>query len=62
MRLARHRVTAGEAGISIPIGTRGDPHDDVLVETRWGLLGKEQMNHRRWADPLEVQSGISGGV
>ena len=47
---------AGEAGIAVSIGSRGDAYDNAVAETFFATLKKELVNRRTWPSRLELQS------
>jgi putative transposase len=47
---------AGEAGIAISMGSRGDAYDNAVAETFFATLKKELVNRRTWPSRLELQS------
>ena len=47
---------AGEAGIAVSMGSRGDAHDNAVAETFFATLKKELVNRRSWPSRLELQS------
>src|SRR5207302_7609264 len=49
---------AGEAGITISMGSRGDAYDNAVAETFFATLKKELVNRRSWPDRLELQSAV----
>ena len=55
--LAFGRV-AGEAGIAVSMGSRGDAYDNAVAETFFATLKKELVNRRSWPSRLELQSAV----
>jgi putative transposase len=49
---------AGEAGIAISMGSRGDAYDNAVAETFFATLKKELVNRRSWPTRLELQSAV----
>jgi putative transposase len=49
---------AGQAGIAVSIGSRGDAYDNAVAETFFATLKKELVNRRSWPDRLELQSAV----
>jgi putative transposase len=49
---------AGEAGIAVSMGSRGDAYDNAVAETFFATLKKELVNRRTWPDRLELQSAV----
>jgi len=49
---------AGDAGIAVSIGSRGDAYDNAVAETFFATLKKELVNRRSWPDRLELQSAV----
>ncbi len=47
---------AGEAGIAVSMGSRGDAYDNAVAETFFATLKKELVNRRTWPSRLELQS------
>ena len=47
---------AGQAGIAVSIGSRGDAYDNAVAETFFATLKKELVNRRTWPSRLELQS------
>ena len=55
--LAFGRV-AGQAGIAVSMGSRGDAYDNAVAETFFATLKKELVNRRSWPSRLELQSAV----
>jgi putative transposase len=49
---------AGQAGIAVSMGSRGDAYDNAVAETFFATLKKELLNRRTWPDRLELQSAV----
>jgi putative transposase len=49
---------AGQAGIAVSIGSRGDAYDNAVAETFFATLKKELVNRRGWPSRLELQSAV----
>jgi transposase InsO family protein len=49
---------AGEAGIAVSMGSRGDAYDNAVAETFFATLKKELVNRRPWPSRLELQSAV----
>ncbi|MGO9881680.1 MAG: IS3 family transposase [Solirubrobacteraceae bacterium] len=49
---------AGEAGIAVSMGSRGDAYDNAVAETFFATLKKELVNRRTWPSRLELQSAV----
>jgi putative transposase len=49
---------AGQAGISVSMGSRGDAYDNAVAETFFATLKKELVNRRSWPSRLELQSAV----
>jgi len=49
---------AGDAGIAVSMGSRGDAYDNAVAETFFATLKKELVNRRTWPDRLELQSAV----
>ena len=49
---------AGDAGIAVSIGSRGDAYDNAVAETFFATLKKELINRRPWPSRLELQSAV----
>jgi transposase InsO family protein len=49
---------AGEAGIAVSMGSRGDAYDNAVAETFFPTLKKELVNRRTWPNRLELQSAV----
>ncbi len=49
---------AGEAGIAVSMGSRGDAYDNAVAETFFATLKKELVNRRSWPLRLELQSAV----
>ena len=49
---------AGEAGIAVSMGSRGDAYDNAVAETFFATLKKELVNRRSWPSRLELQSAV----
>ena len=49
---------AGQAGIAVSMGSRGDAYDNAVAETFFATLKKELVNRRSWPDRLELQSAV----
>jgi putative transposase len=49
---------AGEAGIAVSMGSRGDAYDNAVAETFFATLKKELVNRRGWPSRLELQSAV----
>jgi putative transposase len=49
---------AGEAGIAVSMGSRGDAYDNAAAETFFATLKKELVNRRTWPSRLELQSAV----
>jgi transposase InsO family protein len=47
---------AGQAGIAVSMGSRGDAYDNAVAETFFATLKKELVNRRSRPDRLELQS------
>ena len=47
---------AGEAGIAVSMGSRGDAYDNAVADTFFATLKKEVVNRRSWPSRLELQS------
>src|SRR5205823_1118983 len=50
---------AGEAGIAVSMGSRGDAYDNAVAETFFASLKKERANRRPWPSRLELPSAAS---
>jgi putative transposase len=50
--------TAGDAGIAVSMGSRGDAYDNAVAETFFATLKKELVNRRPWPSRLELQSAV----
>lgn len=49
---------AGQAGIAVSMGSRGDAYDNAVAETFFATLKKELVNRRSWPSRLELQSAV----
>jgi putative transposase len=49
---------AGDAGIAVSMGSRGDAYDNAVAETFFATLKKELINRRSWPSRLELQSAV----
>ena len=49
---------AGDAGIAVSIGSRGDAYDNAVAETFFATLKKELVNRRSWPSRHELQSAV----
>ena len=49
---------AGEAGIAVSMGSRGDAYDNAVAETFFATLKKELVHRRSWPSRLELQSAV----
>jgi putative transposase len=49
---------AGDAGIAVSMGSRGDAYDNAVAETFFATLKKELVNRRAWPSRLELQSAV----
>ena len=49
---------AGNAGIAVSMGSRGDAYDNAVAETFFATLKKELVNRRSWPSRLELQSAV----
>ena len=49
---------AGQAGIAVSMGSRGDAYDNAVAETFFATLKKELVNRRTWPDRLELQTAV----
>jgi transposase InsO family protein len=49
---------AGQAGIAVSMGSRGDGYDNAVAETFFATLNKELVNGRSWPSRLELQSAV----
>jgi putative transposase len=49
---------AGDAGIAVSMGSRGDAYDNAVAETFFATLKKELVNRRSWPSRLELQSAV----
>ncbi|MGZ6576539.1 MAG: IS3 family transposase [Solirubrobacteraceae bacterium] len=49
---------AGDAGIAVSMGSRGDAYDNAVAETFFATLKKELVNRRPWPSRLELQSAV----
>ena len=49
---------AGEVGIAVSMGSRGDAYDNAVAETFFATLKKELVNRRTWPSRLELQSAV----
>jgi putative transposase len=49
---------AGDAGIAVSMGSRGDAYDNAVAATFFATLKKELVNRRTWPDRLELQSAV----
>jgi putative transposase len=49
---------AGQAGIAVSMGSRGDAYDNAVAETFFATLKKELVNRRSWPNRLELQSAV----
>jgi hypothetical protein len=49
---------AGEAGLAVSLGSRGDAYDNAVAETFFATLKKELVNRRTWPSRLELQSAV----
>ena len=49
---------AGDAGIAVSMGSRGDAYDNAVAETFFATLKKELVNRRTWPSRLELQSAV----
>ena len=49
---------AGQAGIAVSMGSRGDAYDNAVAETFFATLKKELVNRRPWPSRLELQSAV----
>jgi putative transposase len=50
--------TAGDAGVAVSMGSRGDAYDNAVAETFFATIKKELVNRRAWPDRLELQSSV----
>jgi putative transposase len=49
---------AGQAGIAVSMGSRGDAYDNAVAETFFATLKKELVNRRSWPSRLELRSAV----
>jgi putative transposase len=49
---------AGQAGIAVSMGSRGDAYDNAVAETFFATLKKELVNRRPWPSRLELQTAV----
>ena len=49
---------AGEVGVAVSMGSRGDAYDNAVAETFFATLKKELVNRRTWPSRLELQSAV----
>jgi putative transposase len=49
---------AGQAGIAVSMGSRGDAYDNAVAETFFATLKQELINRRSWPSRLELQSAV----
>jgi putative transposase len=49
---------AGDAGIAVSMGSRGDAYDNAVAETFFATLKKELVHRRTWPSRLELQSAV----
>jgi putative transposase len=49
---------AGQAGIAVSMGSRGDAYDNAVAETFFATLKKELVHRRSWPSRLELQSAV----
>jgi putative transposase len=53
---------AGQAGIAVSMGSRGDAYDNAVAETFFATLKKELVHRRSWPSRLELQSAVFGYI
>ena len=49
---------AKNAGLLPSLGTIGDPYDNAVVESFWGLMQVELLNRQRWRTRVELANAI----
>jgi putative transposase len=49
---------AGQAGIAVSMGSRGDAYDNAVAETFFATLKKELVHRRPWPSRPELQSAV----
>jgi len=55
---ADYRKVLKRHGIGVSMSRRGDCYDNAPMESFWGSLKSELVNHRRWSSRDEVKSAV----